>query len=118
MSRRRAGKRQFGSIRALPSGRYQARYTGPGGVVRKAPVTFDARIDAEAWLARQRGADHPGHLAAARGSIAVTNQQFVTFGAYATSWLAGRTLATTTRDHYAQLLRDHILPAFGTSPDE
>jgi hypothetical protein len=25
------GKRQFGNIRRLPSGRYQARYTGPDG---------------------------------------------------------------------------------------
>jgi integrase len=114
MARRRAGKRQFGSIRALPSGRYQARYTGPGGIVRKAPVTFDARIDAEAWLARQRGgiiqdtwlppAEKPADL------------QEIAFGAYAASWLATRPLAQTTRDHYAQLLRDHIAPAFGTVP--
>ena len=32
------------------------------------------------------------------------------------SWLATRQLKATTRDHYAQLLRDHILPTFGTFP--
>ena len=31
------GKRQFGSIRKLPSGRFQARYTGPDGHVRGPP---------------------------------------------------------------------------------
>ena len=46
--------RTFGNVRRLPSGRYQARYTDPSGVIRKAPVTFDASIDAEAWLTRRR----------------------------------------------------------------
>jgi integrase len=99
MGGRRTARRQFGSIRPLPSGRYQARYTDPAGVTRKAPVTFDARIDAEAWLP-------PAENAVAKPSA-------TTFGAYAESWLATRQLATTTRDHYAQILRDHIEPTFG-----
>jgi integrase len=114
------GKRQFGSIRRLPSGRYQARYTGPDGGVRKAPVTFDARIDAEAWLARERGQIVQGTWLPVAESSATKRDpaKSVTFGAYAASWLPtrevkGKPLATTTRDHYAQLLRDHILPRFG-----
>ena len=43
-------KRRFGGIRKLPSGRYQANYTGPDARLHKAPSTFDAREDAEAWL--------------------------------------------------------------------
>jgi len=113
MGGRRTARRQFGSIRALPSGRYQARYTGPGGTVRKAPVTFDARIDAEAWLARQRAQIIQGTWLPPTEARAEGPARPVIFGAYAESWLAARQLATTTRDHYAQILRDHILPAFG-----
>jgi integrase len=115
MAGKRTGKRQFGSIRQLPSGRYQARYTGPDGVVRKAPVTYDAQIDAEGWLGRQ-------YEAIVRKTwmtpVEVLPEVLpeVLFGDYAKSWLATRRLATTTRDHYAQLLRDHIEPTFGTVP--
>jgi hypothetical protein len=47
-------QRTFGSMRRLPSGRYQARYVGPTGETVTAPATFTARIDAEAWLAAER----------------------------------------------------------------
>lgn len=49
-----AGKRSFGSIRKLKSGRVQARYTGPDGAEHKAPTTYSAKIDAEGWLAQER----------------------------------------------------------------
>ncbi len=44
------GKRHFGNVRQLPSGRWQARYTGANEVVHKAPETFANRADAQAWL--------------------------------------------------------------------
>ena len=110
-----AGKRYFGNIRKLPSGRFQARYTGPDGHVYSArtpqgkPLTFDTRGDAESWLSlRQseilRGAWLPP---------AEPTADPVLFREYAEAWLAGRDLEQTTRDHYAQLLRDHIYPVFG-----
>src|SRR5260221_14731974 len=109
MAGRRIARRGFGNIRQLPSGRWQARYTDPGGVMRKAPVTFDARIDAEAWLARQRAGIIQGTwLPEAPISSKTKLGSEVTFGAYAESWLATRKLAATTRDHYRQLLRDHL----------
>lgn len=109
--RRKPAKRTFGNIRELPSGRWQARYTDPGGVKHKAPVTFDAKIDAEAWLVRQREAIvSKTWMTPVPEAVSVPP---VAFGDYARSWLATRRLAQTTRDHYAQLLRDHIEPAFG-----
>ena len=54
MATRRTSKRGFGSIRRLPSGRFQARYASPSGRTVTAPATFTARIDAEAWLATER----------------------------------------------------------------
>lgn len=44
------------NVRKLPSGRFQARYTGPDGHTHTArretggPLTFDTKGDAEPWL--------------------------------------------------------------------
>src|SRR5258708_38775128 len=106
MAGRRTAKRGFGNIRRLPSGRYQARYTSPDGMSRKAPVTFDASIDAEAWLARQRAGIIQGTWLPAPAEKPVADLPEVTFGAYAESWLATRRLASTPRDHCQPVLRD------------
>src|SRR3954452_2978260 len=56
----RQAKRQFGSIRKLPSGRFQARYTGPDGHTYAArrengqALTFQTRGDADGWLSLRR----------------------------------------------------------------
>src|SRR5699024_8363708 len=50
----RRQRRGFGKLRTLPSGRYQASYVGPDLIRHTAPDTFDAREDAEAWLAVER----------------------------------------------------------------
>src|SRR5665213_1084620 len=83
----------FGSIRKLPSGRYQARYTAPDGKMRKAPVTYDTRLDAGTWLTTIR-AD------IIRGTWAppAAESDAYTFGAYAESWLEQRDLKPRTRD--------------------
>ncbi len=47
MSRRRS----FGSVRRLPSGRWQARYPGPEGQLVPAPTTFPTKGDAARYLA-------------------------------------------------------------------
>ncbi len=44
-------KKNTGTLRRLPSGRWHARVWFAGKQVA-APATFDAKIDAEAWLAR------------------------------------------------------------------
>ena len=47
-------KRSFASIEQLPSKRWRVRYTGPDGAIHKAPHTFAAKIDAEAWAIAER----------------------------------------------------------------
>lgn len=42
--------RRFGSIRRLPSGRYQARIRPSGAPSLTAPHTFDSEAQATAWL--------------------------------------------------------------------
>ncbi|MFD0594135.1 tyrosine-type recombinase/integrase [Catellatospora coxensis] len=44
------GRRRFGNVRKLPSGRWQARYVGPDGLERKAPQTFEKESQAVQWL--------------------------------------------------------------------
>ncbi len=45
-----AGKRRFGRVRKLPSGRFQARYQGPDGLDHPAPTTFSSKRDADRFL--------------------------------------------------------------------
>ncbi|MCG8917897.1 site-specific integrase [Actinokineospora sp. PR83] len=49
-----AGKRRrrFGSVRKLPSGRFQAGYLGPDGQRRWAPETFESKTAAEKFLVK------------------------------------------------------------------
>ena len=49
-----AEKRGFGEIERLPSGRVRARYTGPDLRRHSAPITFETKLDAEAWLVDER----------------------------------------------------------------
>jgi integrase len=108
----RKGKRYFGNVRQRSSGRFQARYTGPDGRTYTAPVTFDTKGDAEAWLTLR----HSEILRGAWLPPAAPQAAPVTLATYAAAWLAGRDLADRTREDYAQVLRDHILPAFGDVP--
>lgn len=115
---KRNGKRYFGNVRRLPSGRYQARYTGPDGLTYTAktpegkPLTFDAQGDAEAWLSLR----HSEVLRGAWLPPAEPKAAPILFRTYSAAWLTGRDLAYTTADHYEQLLHDHILPTFGSVP--
>lgn len=102
-----AGKRrQFGRVRKLPSGRYQARYVGPDGQLRPAPETFRTKRDADAWLADKQ-------TEMRRGDWHDPDAGKVPFGAYAASWIKERELTTTTRQLYGSLLRHHLEPTFG-----
>lgn len=51
---RRSKRSGFGNYRKLPSGRYQARYTGPDGKVYNGPRTFPNETEAQGWLAAER----------------------------------------------------------------
>ncbi|MCV7408784.1 integrase [Mycobacterium florentinum] len=110
----RKGHRSFGNIRKLPSGRYHVRYTGPDGSYNTAPQTFAAKIDAEAYLVDRRREIESKLW----NPAAVAKPERVTFGAYASGWLAtrqvaGRPIKARTREHYTAILDDHLLPTFG-----
>jgi integrase len=98
-------KQDFGRVRQLPSGRWQARYPGPDGVDRPAPRTFDRKRDATDWLAEKR-------TELARGEWLDPDRGRVPFGEYAARSVNERDLSDTTRERYDQL-RVHLLPTFG-----
>jgi integrase len=96
----------WGSVRRLPSGRYQARYV-VAGQDYQAPHTFATRRAADAFLAEAR-------VAVDRGAWVDPNAGRVTLEEYATRWLDERqTLRPRTRELYEGLLRLHVLPGLG-----
>jgi integrase len=103
----RGHKAGFGSVRVLPSGRVQARYTGPDGLTHHAPTTFQTKIDARGWLALRHAEIISGKWRPRGADTAVT------FSRYAATWLADRPLKPRTRHHYEQLLEQRLLPRFG-----
>jgi len=48
------GQRQFGNVRKLPSGRWQARYLLDDGPSAEVPRTFATKSDATLWLDHAR----------------------------------------------------------------
>lgn len=101
-----------GMVRRLPSGRWQAQYTGPDGRRRPAPQTFDTKGDAEAWLAAEHGDARAGVWAPPEPA----SDRRQTLREYAERWLALRDLRPRTRALYRSLLDDHVLPDLGSLP--
>ena len=107
-------RRGFGTIRRLPSKRYQAFYTGPDTAKHNGPSTFQTTMDAEAWLAVERHLIQAGTWTPpAKRTLKTAATEARTFATYAEAWLADRTLKPTTRQHYASLLKKQINPTFG-----
>lgn len=109
VARRR--ERGAGTARQLKSGRWQARFLGPDGVMRPAPTTFDTKLDADGWLTRQA-------REVARGvwTVPEAKQKVGSLREYAEGWLEGRDLTPRTRLLYRGILDSTILPAVGTVP--
>jgi integrase len=103
-------RRISGSIRQLPSGRWQARYRDPStNRLVAAPGTFGTKADADGWLATVR-AD------VLRGSWVDPNAGRVKLAEYSSTWLERRPeLAERTAELYAHLLARHVLPELGSS---
>lgn len=102
-----AGRRQFGRVRRLPSGRWQARYATPDGEQRTGPYTFATKAEASRFLAQieidlERGLAVDPRLA--RTTLREWAERFMTTTVH---------LRPKTRAAYASLQRTTILPALG-----
>ena len=101
------GRRVRGSIRRLPSGRWQVRYTALDGLRRTLEHTYRTKADAEVAYAVV-AADM------STGRWVDPSLAGVTFGTYATRWVGERaTITGRTRELYASLLRLHLAPYLG-----
>jgi integrase len=98
--------RQFGNIRKLRSGRYQARYRGPDGNLRPAPVTFERKADASRWLSLKEAEISKGEWIAPE-----SGRQ--SFREYAEQWMRDRVLKPRSAELYNGLLANHLYPTFG-----
>jgi integrase len=104
------GHRRFGSVRKLPSGRYQARYPAPDGTTRSGDETFARKAEAERYLilieaqmARREWIDPD------RGKIRLQD--------YAERWITERpNLRPRTVHLYRWTLGKHVTPYLGGMP--
>lgn len=101
------GHRRFGNVRLRESGRWQARYPGPDGRLRPAPMTFSTKKDAEQWLTLAESRT-------IRGEWVDPQRAAVHFGGYATKWITERpSLRPRTVELYRWLLTKHLAPQLG-----
>ena len=105
-----SGRRRFGAVRKLSSGRWQARYRDAGGALRSAPVTFPTKTDAARWLT-------VAEADMTRGLWHDPKRGEMPFRKVVKLWLGSKVnLRASTMDGYQGLLDLHILPAFGDRP--
>lgn len=102
-----AGRRTFGSVRRLPSGRWQASYWQDGRHF-VAPHTFLAKATANAYLATvEADIRRGGWIDPAAGDVTVEE--------FANQWLAHRLgLSPKTAERYRGVLDRHLLPELGS----
>lgn len=105
-------KRDFGTIRKRANGRWQAYYMGPDQAFHRAPSTFDAKVDAEAWLAAERRLMQNDEWSPSKSRRARVVRSTEMFGPYAEAWLEQRELKPRTQALYRRLLDRFVLPAF------
>lgn len=106
-------KRDFGTIRKRSNGRFQAYYMGPDQGFHRAPSTFQAKADAEGWLAAERRLIQNDEWSPAKSRRAKVRRATEAFGPYAEAWLEHRDIKPRTRALYRRQLDRFLLPAFG-----
>ncbi|MGC4852260.1 tyrosine-type recombinase/integrase [Micromonospora sp. DT4] len=103
------GHRRFGSVRKLPSGRYQARYPGPDGQMRNAPETYARKSDADRYLTLVEAQ-------IARHEWTDPTRAKIKLADYARRWIDQRpNLRPRTVHLYGWLLDKHIVPYLGAA---
>ena len=102
-----SGRRRFGRVRKLASGRWQARYVGADGLVRPAPVTFERKADADRWLARTEEE-------LLSGEWIDPDSSRVLVGDFASTWVEQRAgLRPRTVVLYRGLVNKYVVPQIG-----
>lgn len=128
----------WGSLRKLPSGRWQARYPAPDGETYTArteddkPLTFLTKTDARTWLAAmhtkisRQDWEPPSTIAARRRAQAAAEMaRSIGFAEYADRWITmmrcepkknGKQRALDTIRSYKGKVDGYLVPEFGDLP--
>ncbi|GAB4083436.1 site-specific integrase [Myceligenerans cantabricum] len=132
---KRRGREAWGSLRKLPSKRWQARYPGPDGETYSArteddkPLTFLTKTDARAWLNRMHETIASGRweppaeaVRRRRAEAEAAALRDVTFRNYAEQWLqriahepgkGGRRRRSGTVTSYRGRINNYLLEPLG-----
>jgi integrase len=103
-----AGKRRFGRVRKLASGRYQARYRGPDGLDHPAPATFTSKREADRFLSLVEADIANGKwYSPSAGRTTVAEWAELWFAAVQAGW------KPKTRHTYRDVLGRLVLPHLG-----
>ncbi len=104
-------REQWGSVRKLPSGRFQARWTDKNNSHHTAPTTFKTLTDARIFLGRIR-------VGIEDGTWQKVDDGLQPLEPFATRYLEAhkKNIKATTLIRYEALLRLHVFPKFGTRP--
>jgi integrase len=104
------GRRRFGNLRQLPSGRWQVRYRGPDGRLRSLPRTFEAKRDAERTLSMiETQLVQDDWTDPKRGTVKLVG--------YAERWITERPgLRPSTAQLYRRLLANYVVPHLAEMP--
>ncbi|HZU48704.1 MAG TPA: tyrosine-type recombinase/integrase [Mycobacterium sp.] len=113
------GRRGWGWVRRLPSGRFQASYIGPDLVRHWAPRTYTSKLDAERWLADERWSIERDQWTPPAQRAAEAKARGVTLAEYGAQWIEHRTkggqpLKARTKSQYTALFNEHIGPKLGS----
>lgn len=105
----RAGRRRYGTVRLLASGRFQASFVGPDGQRRNAPETFATKGDAGRWLTMTESA-------MLRGTWTDPERGKVSLQEYGQRWIEQRPgLRPRTVDLYRWLFGRYLRSQLGRS---
>lgn len=95
---------RFGTVRKLPSDRYQVRYYGPDGRRHSAPQIFERKADATKYLALVEAK-------IARDEWANPDRGRILLGDYADKWISEQAgLRPSTVQLYRRLLNKYVGP--------
>lgn len=133
-----AKREGWGSIRKLPSGRWQARYPAPDGETYTArteddkPLTFLTKTDARTWLAgvhttiaRGEWEQPVARASRRRAEFAAAKARSIGFSEYAQRWIAmirtgpkknGKRRTLGTVRSYKGKIDGYLVPEFGDLP--
>ena len=99
-------RRSFGTIRRLPSGKYQVLYRATDGGRYSGPKTYEFKADAEAFLATVQA-----DLIRQSWKAPVSSDE--TLDTYGLKWIEERPLKDTSRIRYLEDWKNHISPRLG-----